>query len=545
MDILTDTHDENILSDKSSDIFHLEDLRTLDIVSDDYDDIQDELNNSIELDDNIVDDDGTETSSSNGEDTFNDVEKICISVKNIHDSIHGYIDLSYFALQIVNDSKFQRLRNLKQLGACCYVFPNATHTRFEHSIGTYYLAGELLKVITSKTKNEDIDEYLASIPTLQNYFNRKYGSNICELDEYVVELCKIAALCHDVGHGGFSHLFDDIILPEMGLADSPYATHEKRSEFILESIIKSHPILSSVVHDDEISFMKSIINPSHEHTGFLYQIVSNTLNGLDVDKYDYITRDSVMLYGHPIIDCTRLVKHVRVVDNNITYPEGASIDIVRLFQSRHTMHRQVYGHKAVISIQYLLIELFKELDPILQLSQSIYNIDKFCEIDDNYILQAPKLIAHCIGLHNEDFNARSKRALELLKRIDTHRLYHFITSYITQSKEDIKNIIISNPLVFPDADKIVVHQSKVGYVSGNKTNPLDDVYVYKTKNVKLTRRLRASKKDKSDITAIMPASYQEYVTLVFYKDKSDIKRCSEIKKHINCIRKEIKLKSNT
>ena len=64
-------------------------------------------------------------------------------VRKIFDSVHEYIYLTKFASIIIDNKRFHRLRNLNQLGTCKYVYPNATHSRFEHSLGTYHLAGKI------------------------------------------------------------------------------------------------------------------------------------------------------------------------------------------------------------------------------------------------------------------------------------------------------------------------------------------------------------------------------------------------------------------
>ena len=71
-------------------------------------------------------------------------------MSTIYDQVHGYIDISEFQ-NIIDTPEFQRLRNIKQLGACNYVFPSATGTRFEHSIGVYYLTDRILKAILKNT----------------------------------------------------------------------------------------------------------------------------------------------------------------------------------------------------------------------------------------------------------------------------------------------------------------------------------------------------------------------------------------------------------
>ena len=76
--------------------------------------------------------------------------------KLIFDPIHGYIELSELAFTIIDTPEFQRLRNIKQLGCCYYVFPGASHNRFEHSIGVAYLARKLLRNI--KRNQEETTE---------------------------------------------------------------------------------------------------------------------------------------------------------------------------------------------------------------------------------------------------------------------------------------------------------------------------------------------------------------------------------------------------
>jgi HD superfamily phosphohydrolase len=105
----------------------------------------------------------------------------------IHDNIHGYIDLDPIATAIVDTDVFQRLRNIHQTGVLYLVFPTATHSRFEHSIGTYHLAKQMISQIASKQ------------PELK-------------ITDEIITLVSLAGLCHDMGHLLFSHLFDDSFL---------------------------------------------------------------------------------------------------------------------------------------------------------------------------------------------------------------------------------------------------------------------------------------------------------------------------------------------
>ena len=96
----------------------------------------------------------------------------------IKDPVHGYIQISDTEKEIIDSFPFQRLRRIRQLGGAEFVYPGATHTRFEHSLGTMYLANKVVE-------NTNIRKHLT---------------------KNEAEAIEIAALLHDVGHGPFSHV---------------------------------------------------------------------------------------------------------------------------------------------------------------------------------------------------------------------------------------------------------------------------------------------------------------------------------------------------
>ena len=96
------------------------------------------------------------------------------NTKEIFDPIHGFISISPLLQMFIDTPEFQRLRDLKQLGATYYVYPSATHTRFEHSLGVCHLAGELLK-------------------------NLKNNQPELSINKSQIDLVKLAALLHDLG----------------------------------------------------------------------------------------------------------------------------------------------------------------------------------------------------------------------------------------------------------------------------------------------------------------------------------------------------------
>ncbi|TRY75984.1 hypothetical protein DNTS_010892 [Danionella cerebrum] len=111
------------------------------------------------------------------------------SMKVFNDPIHGHIELHPLLLRFIDTPQFQRLRHIKQLGGTYLVFPGASHNRFEHSVGVGYLAGCLGMAL------------------------RDRQPELCITKQDV--LCvQIAGLCHDLGHGPFSHMFDGLFIPK-------------------------------------------------------------------------------------------------------------------------------------------------------------------------------------------------------------------------------------------------------------------------------------------------------------------------------------------
>lgn len=444
-------------------------------------------------------------------------------VKKIYDCIHGFISLSDFAIRIIDTKFFQRLRDLSQLGTCKYVFPNSNHTRFEHSIGTYHIASKLLEKHTNNLSHE-IDNYLSKIPELSRYYKLVYHDKNHPLDFYICELIKIAALCHDLGHGPFSHLFDDVFLPQLNKQNDFCATHEERSGVILKIIIKNDPILSELVHDDEINFMINLISPKSHHNGFIYEIVSNNKTSLDVDKFDYLQRDIHSINFKAKINIDLLVEHNKIIDNTLVYPEQATDDILNLFTTRHRLHVQVYCHKASISVQLMMVEVLLLFDDILGLSSSITDMNKFCDITESYILNSVKLFGNNKNLLNEEQLLKYNSVRQIIDKIESRNIYPMIYHCVSKNKKDTHSYFDN----FPDKNSIIIFENKVGYVSGNKPNPLDNILVYKTKDSNNAQKLTAHKKHKKDITLLMPSLYQEYITMIYYKDPTNKQRINEL-----------------
>jgi HD superfamily phosphohydrolase len=229
-------------------------------------------------------------------------------VKFIRDSLHGNLQLNEFEVKLIDTPQIQRLRRIKQLGFTFLVYPGANHTRFEHSIGTMYLASRLA-----------------------------YGLNLPDEQRQMLRVC---ALLHDAGHGPFSHVSEAVL---------EHSHEELTSKLIMESHISD--ILSEKYDPKEI-----IGTISGE--GSLGQIISGDL---DVDRMDYLLRDSYytgVAYG--VIDVERLIHNMKLEDNLILKSKGVQAAESMLL-ARYFMYPSVYQHHTTRIINAMFRRCLKKL----------------------------------------------------------------------------------------------------------------------------------------------------------------------------------------
>jgi HD superfamily phosphohydrolase len=457
------------------------------------------------------------------------ISDLCTISQTIDDFIYGPIQISKFASEIINSSEFQRMRNMRQLGVACYIFPNAMHTRFEHSLGTYFQCKELTKRLADVTPEKKMNEYLRAIPELSDYIEKNYKDKIVLFDKLIQETISCACLCHDCGHGCFSHLFDDIFIENSDLKNHENARHERRSQILVEKIIKKSAFLAPRISDEHIKLIQNIIDPSKDHKGFIYQIVSNNLNSLDVDKFDYVSRDSAMLGRPSSFDYKRLISQAIIMNNIIAYPKEIAMDIHQLFHMRHILHRQVYNHESVVGCQLMLETMMVKINQLVDISNSIVDMNTFCQFTDSYIMQFPefldsKFFKESIKEPNHQTIVIINEIIALSNRFKMHKFYYPICSFVLNDKMEFDKEKIFKKTFPNHFDDLVIFTSTVGFVSGNKPNPLDNIYLYES--VKYTNDKAISigpmiQKDKYSISNIMPQTYQEYIVIVFFKKNDE------------------------
>ncbi|NWH80422.1 SAMH1 triphosphohydrolase, partial [Piaya cayana] len=449
-----------------------------------------------------------------------------------NDPIHGHIEIHPLLVQIIDTPQFQRLRYIKQLGGTYFVFPGASHNRFEHSIGVGYLAGCLVREL--KERQPELD--------------------ITQRDILCVE---IAGLCHDLGHGPFSHMFDGRFIP-LTRPDLNWK-HETASVEMFEHLITSNnleEVMKSygLVLEEDIDFIKEQIGGPIDETAcaeswpyrgrqkeksFLYEIVANKKNGIDVDKWDYFARDCHHLGIQNNFDYRRLLKFIRVCEvknqKQICARDKEVGNLYDMFHTRNSLHRRAYQHKIgnIIEIMQVLYfpiletvitEAFQKADrffkiegsggKVYRISTAMEDMEAYTKLTDNIYLEI--LHSSCPEL---------EEAREILRKIERRELYKFLGETQPETmREVVKNNDLAESIANskpgkdpPDvelrAEDFIIDVISMDY-GMKEQNPIDNVLFYckadPSKAVRIT---------KEQVSKLLPITFAEQVIRVYCKSQ--------------------------
>ncbi|PIE84345.1 MAG: phosphohydrolase [Bacteroidia bacterium] len=240
--------------------------------------------------------------------------------KIVNDPVHGFIAIPEgLARQLVDHPAMQRLRRIAQLGLSSNVYPGATHTRFQHSLGAMHLASG----------------------ALENLDRKGYRIAAAEREATVA-----AILLHDAGHAPMSHALEHALLPQ---------GHEQLTLAIMQRI--NHEL------GGQLEAAMAIFQDRHPRR-FLHQLISSQL---DADRMDYLLRDSFftgVVEGK--IPADRLIKMMEIHQDNLAVEYKGLYSIESFLQARRVMYWQVYLHKTVIIGEQLLKALIRRAKEITQ-----------------------------------------------------------------------------------------------------------------------------------------------------------------------------------
>ena len=289
---------------------------------------------------------------------------------DIIDPIHDFVRVYDNELKIIDTPIFQRLRRIRQLSGAHLIYPGAQHTRFEHSLGVMHIASMAGQALAEKG--------IVSSDDIQNL--------------------RLAGLLHDIGHGPFSHLFEEIF-------------EEKRK--ISHEDLGRDIILKTEIGDiiSKNGFDKKLITKlafGDSKLQFMNEIISGVLSA---DMMDYLLRDGYFTGAeHAKIDHHRLTHSLDVYKNKLALDKSSLVNFETMMISRYQMFKAVYFHKTVRAGEVMLLEAMDLAEGELGLSSM--NLDEYLQLSDDVILA--KLLN--LPEHNSKLKASKKIATDYLNR---------------------------------------------------------------------------------------------------------------------------------
>ncbi|RYF98148.1 MAG: HD domain-containing protein, partial [Chitinophagaceae bacterium] len=286
--------------------------------------------------------------------------------KIINDPVYGFLIIDHpLVYRVISHPYYQRLRRIHQMAFAQLVFPGAVHTRLHHSLGAYHLMCNALSELKGKGVEITAEEEVAA---------------------------KVAILLHDVGHGPYSHALENILMPGV--------SHEAISILIMRVLNEEF--------NGELEMAISIFTNTYTKP-FLYQLISGQL---DVDRMDYLTRDSFFTgVSEGTIGYDRILKMLTVYQGDLMVEEKGIYTIEKFLVSRRLMYWQVYLHKTVLAAEKLLVRIMQRAKELIRKGVDVkaatpvldfflqydgletpveQHLDKFCLLDDYDVLASIK-----------------------------------------------------------------------------------------------------------------------------------------------------------
>jgi len=334
-------------------------------------------------------------------------------ITQIRDPVHGYIYANELECKIIDSPVFQRLRKIRQLGTAHLTYPGALHTRFEHCIGSMYLAKRAANHLKSQEIiNEDMSNELS-----------------------------IAALLHDIGHGPFSHLFEEV-LHEKGM------THEN----ITDRIIRETEIadILSRFGVNVKKFSNLCVGTSKNHPRFMNDIIAGFLS---VDSMDYLLRDSYFSgveYGK--VDVHRIIDAYEIAGKKLAINKDSVYALESLMLARYEMFRAVYFHKSVRASAVMIIRAMNLSNEELHFT-NLDNLDDFLQLTDERILY---------NISNINSNSENSRlAKKLVIDYTNRKMLKLVFEKIVLGKDEFSTKIFAQRKFRENLAEEIAEKSKI------------------------------------------------------------------------------------
>ena len=298
------------------------------------------------------------------------------------DPVYGEITLSPLEILCIDTRPMQRLREVAQLGGAERVYPGATHTRFLHSLGVMHLSGMYAEHLKLSAKN--------------------------------TRLLRLAGLMHDIGHGPYSHQFDDIAYKKAGLKNG----HDDQRKRLLIELMPSEmkrvydnsmkgiwkenvknelqDILERKLSKDEdiqplfLELMELVCQVFEGETEGSAEF--NIIQGpLGADRIDFVLRDSYYCgtpeYG--TVDLQRIIRSSRLIEKDglkrLTYDAKIIDSIYRVLFGRFMMYKNVYFHKTARAADLMIQRVLELSYDFLSIEKHINDCNSFCELTEGWL----------------------------------------------------------------------------------------------------------------------------------------------------------------
>lgn len=368
--------------------------------------------------------------------------------REIRDPIYDYIPLTELESIIIDTPAFQRLDRIRQMHAGYKVYPSANYSRKVHSIGAMHLAGKAITrllylqdedfassfpslVIAGRNNRKDYNSDVLDELSFLREIPRKYETNGMELDvenlnirqeeidgeddangtsedlevtnteiidsaTWLIQAVRLMGLLHDVGHGPFSHMLEEIDGVDFE-HNSVTPKVIKHLEETVPKTIEEREGVSAQSAEQMLNFVYKILESGEKLDRAIYFLYELTSSPFDVDMLDYLVRDSYFAgtpeYGK--IDAERIIRGFVVSDGRLRISRSALTAVNDAFDSYFKMYKAVYTHRTVVMYEILLHKALKEFHSYSSLpflkeeedgEEESIDVDEFIKYDDNQLI---------------------------------------------------------------------------------------------------------------------------------------------------------------
>jgi HD superfamily phosphohydrolase len=358
-----------------------------------------------------------------------------------------------------------------------------------------------------------------------------------EITDREAHLIRVAGLCHDLGHGPFSHVFDSEFIPRVTGGTIDWH-HEKASLMMFRDMIEKHNL---DYEKNEIRLVESLItgekpknaplNSERYEKKFFWQIVANKTNSVDVDKFDYLARDSYNLGLKTSYDFTRIMQYCKVIDGEICYYSKEAYNLYEMFHTRYSLHKQIYTHRVGKAVEYMITDALIEANPYLKISDSIHDPEEYMNMTDCILHQiesskAPELAA----------------AKAIIRRIRTRDLYKFVNEQqISTALKVTENDILayqSSDQVQLRPEDVIIHDLKINYAMKDR-DPVRHCKFYQS-GILVPFYIES----KNSVSMLIPECFEERYIRLYVRNKNHLEAAQTAFKNWSAQMEKINKKSN-